>query len=167
VWTVYDKLRTARLNVKYYSCRLQSAERWNVALEFVLLVSAPSSAVAGLWFWETPAGHTVWQYLGAIAAFSAVLKPLLGLTKRIKEYEGIVSGYRVLEFDLSELKTAIEHKRRFDASLQADLKKVVQRERSLIAKSPETLENDRVKRRCEQEVHRELPAESFFVPVEV
>ena len=33
VWTVYDKLRTARLNVKYYSRRLESIERTNFILE--------------------------------------------------------------------------------------------------------------------------------------
>lgn len=164
VWSVYDKLRTARLNVKYYSRRLESAERWNCGIECVLLVSAPSSAVAGLWFWDTDTGRVAWQYLGGIAAFAAVLKPLLAFTKRIKEYEGVLSGYRVLEFDLGEIKTLVEQKQKYDASLQAEFKKALQRERALVAKAPETRENQKVKVQCEDEVLRELPADSFFVP---
>jgi hypothetical protein len=51
-----------------------------------------------------------------------------------------------------KLKTAVEHKRRFDAAIQAELKKALQRERALVARSPETRESGRVKRRCEQQV---------------
>ena len=164
VWTVYDKLRSARLNVKYYCCRLQSAERWNFALELVLLAAAPTSAIAGLWFWDTDPGKFVWKTLGVIAAFAALLKPLLGLTKKIKEYESIISGYRVLEFDLMEIKSLIEQKRKYDAALQADLKRALQRERTLVGKTPETREVASIKRKCEEEVNRELPVSSFFIP---
>jgi len=48
VWIVYDKLRSACLNVKYYSRRLQTLERWNFTLEFPLSATAPSSAIAAL-----------------------------------------------------------------------------------------------------------------------
>jgi len=40
--------------------------------------------------------------LAVIAAVAAVAKPLLNLAKRIKEYEGVLSGYRMLEYDLRE-----------------------------------------------------------------
>jgi hypothetical protein len=84
VWTVYDKLRTACLNVKYYSRRLRSLERWNFALEFLLSATAPSSAIAALFFWNTEYGQTAWKYLAIVAAITAVAKPLLNLAKRIK-----------------------------------------------------------------------------------
>jgi hypothetical protein len=67
VWTVYDKLRSARLNVKYYGARLHRIERANLAIEYILLAAAPSSAVAGLWFWNTEVGKTIWQSLGVLA----------------------------------------------------------------------------------------------------
>jgi len=76
VWEVYDLYRTARLNVKYYSELLHRTEIKNFLLDLILLCSAPTSAVAGLWFWETEIGHEVWKYFGVIAAFAAVLKPL-------------------------------------------------------------------------------------------
>lgn len=166
VWTVYDKLRSARLNVKYYECRLQFTERLNFSIEVLLLATAPSSAVAGLWFWNTEYGKYVWQYMGILAAIAAVTKPLLGLTKRIKDYESILSGYRTLEYDLMEIKTTIEQKRKYDQGLQAELKKAIHREKALIAKNPETRDSKRVKRMCEDEVRRQLPPGSFFIPEE-
>ena len=166
VWTVYDRLRSARLSAKYYGRRLQSYERQNFALELILLASAPTSAIAGLWFWKQDIGQTVWQWMGVIAAIAAVLKPLLGLTKKIKEFEGMFVGYRTLEYDLMEIRTSVEQKKKFDAALQADLKKAIQRERALISKVPEPTENKAVRQICQSEVLRELPPEAFYVPEE-
>jgi hypothetical protein len=166
VWTVYDRLRTARLNVKYYSARLDRYEKWNFALEFILLASAPSSAIAGLWFWNTETGKLVWQSLSVIAAIAAILKPLLGLTKRMKDYESSLSGYRGLEYDLMQIKALIEQKQKYDQALQTDFRKALEREKTLVIKSPETREDRKLKRECEEEVLRELPPERFFVPEE-
>lgn len=166
IWAVYDKLRTARLNVKYYSRRLQSIERMNFWMEFVLLASAPSSAIAGLWFWDQPMGKIAWQYFGVVAAIAALLKPLLTLPKQIKEFESVLSGYRVLEYDLMEIKVLIEQKQKYDAPLQAEFKKAMQREKTLVGKTPETREKHKVKSLCEAEILLELPRESFFVPEE-
>lgn len=164
VWTVYDKLRTARLNVKYLGRRLQQVESTNFWLEFVLLATAPTSAIAGLWFWQSEGGKLVWQWMGVIAALAAVIKPSLSLTKRIKEYENVLSGYRTLEYDLMEIKTSIEQKHKFDAAMQGELKKALQREKALVAKNPESRENSKVKRICEEEVRKELPPDCFFIP---
>ena len=140
VWSVYDKMRTACLNVKYYSRRLQAIERLNFGIEFVLAATAPTSAIAALWFWNTEYGQTVWKYFAVIAAIAAVSKPLLNLTKRIKEYESILSGYRTLEYDLREIRSLVEQKKKYDQPLQLEFKKALQREKSLIAKNPETRE---------------------------
>ncbi|XUM21335.1 hypothetical protein ACRAVF_29035 [Bradyrhizobium oligotrophicum S58] len=166
VWTLYDKLRSARLNVKYYACRLQTIERFNWSMDIILLVTAPSSAVAGLWFWSTEYGKLIWQYMGVVAAVVSVLKPTLNTTKRIKEYESILSGYRTLEYDLMEIKASVEQKQKYDQTHQTELKKAIQREKALIARNPETRECQRVKRRCEKEVRQELPPENFLIPTE-
>ena len=98
------------------------------------------------------------------AAIEAVLKPLLHLTKKIKDYEAVISGYRMLEHDLLELKIGIEQKRKYDTSLQTEFKRVQQRERILVGKNPEARGNPKVKAVCQAEVLRELPTELFFVP---
>lgn len=164
VWTLYDRLRSARLSVKYYGCRLHLLERQNFWLEFMVAVAAPTSAVAGLWFMDYPVGKTVWQWMGVLAAVGAVAKPLLGWSKRIKEYDALLAGYRTLEYDLLEIKAAVEQKGRYDPTLQADLRKAIQRERALVSKIPEPRESMRVKRSCQAEVNNELPAASFFIP---
>lgn len=164
VWTVYNKLRSARVNVKYFGRRLQLTERINFSIELLLLATAPSSAIAAFWFWDTEYGKHVWQIMGGLAAFAAVAKPLLGLTKRIKDYESLLSGYRMLEYDLGEIKSSIEQKQKYDQTMQSELKKVLQRERTLIAKNPENREIKWIKRRCEIEVARELPTDGFYIP---
>ena len=166
VWTVYDKLRTARLNVKYYSRRLESLESQNFWIELILMATAPSSAVAGFWFWESEYGKIIWSCMGFIAAALAILKPILSLTKRIKEFESVLSGYRTLEFDLREIKTNIEQKKKYDLPLQAEFKKALQREKTLVVKTPETREKKKVKQLCDEEVRQELPKTSFYVPTE-
>jgi hypothetical protein len=166
VWVVYDRLRSARLSVKYYECRLEKVEQANFWLDFVLLAAAPSSAIAGLAFWKHDIGQLVWQSMGVVAAVVAVIKPLLAIPKRIKEYENILVGYRILEYDLRELKTNIEQKGKYDSVLQTEFRKAVQREKALIGKSPEAREKAKLKSRCQAEVNRELPAALFFIPQE-
>lgn len=166
VWAVYDRLRSARLSVKYFCWKLQRIERASFWLDFVLLATAPSSAIAGLWFWQSETGRAVWQGLGVIAAVAAVVKPLLHLTKRIKDYESLVSGYRVLDFDLMELKGQVEQRKKYDPALQAEFKRIQQRERALVSKNPESREDRKMKRLCVAEVNTELPPEAFFVPEE-
>jgi hypothetical protein len=166
VWEVYDLYRTARLNVKYYSCLLHRAEIKYRILEVILLCAAPTSSVAGLWFWETSIGQELWKYFGAISAIAAVIMPVLGLPKKIKEYESIVSGYRTLEHDLQEIKSSITHKRKYDEITQGEFKKALKRKGVLVGKEPDSHEIKRVKARCINEVLSELPSDSFFVPEE-
>lgn len=166
VWGVYDRLRTARLNVKYYGRRLQTLKRWNLGLELVLLATAPSSAVAALWFWQTAGGRVAWQSLGVIAALAAVVKPVLKLTSTITQHESLVTGYRLLEYDLQGLKTEIEQQRRYDEHLQVEFKKSLTKERDLVSREPLDPADRRLRRRCQFEVLAELPLEAFFVPAD-
>ncbi len=84
VWKVYDQLRTARFNEKILTHRLKCLILGNRILEIILAISAPFSAIAGLWFWNTDTGQIVWRYFGIIAAIAVVItsnrdKALLGI----------------------------------------------------------------------------------------
>lgn len=135
-------------------------------MELILLALAPTSAIAGLWFWQDEQGRFVWKYLGVLVAILAVVKPLLNLTKRIRDYEAVLSGYRTLEYDLREIRTLIEQRSKYDAGLREEFQKAIQREKALVAKTPETREVAKVKSRCEEEVRREFPENRFFIPEE-
>lgn len=93
VWGVYDLYRTARLNVKYYAARMHRLEQINFWMELFIAVTAPSSAITGLWFWDTQIGGILWKSLGMVAAVAAILKPLVLLSKKMKEYNEVLSGY--------------------------------------------------------------------------
>ena len=166
VWDVYDELRSARLNVKYYSSRLSQIERHHFILEAIILCSAPTSAVAGLWFWESESGQVIWKLFGVVAAFVAILKPLLSLTKKIKSFDGILSGYKGLEHDLTEIKIMISQKQKYDQTAQNEFKKALKRKGALIGKDPETKHDNEIKTKSEEEVLRELPSDSFFIPAD-
>lgn len=166
VWAVYDLLRTVRLNVLYYGRRLRTLERANFWMESTLAVFAPTSAVAGLWFWKTNSGKTVWLCCGVITAILSAIKPVLGLTKRIKGFEGVLSGYRLLEHDLRSIKISIEQKKKYDSSHQAEVKRTHDREKPLISQNIESFPIERIRKQCQIQVNSELPASCFFIPEE-
>jgi hypothetical protein len=129
-------------------------------------VSAPSSAIAALWFWKTEAGVIGWRYLGAIAAVAAVLKPFFSFPSKIKKFEGLVTGYRLLEYDLQEVRMTIEQQGKYAPADRAELKKAIKKERDLVSIEPIDRPNRKLRRTCEREVLFELPSEAFFVPEE-
>jgi hypothetical protein len=129
----------------------------------VLSTTAPSSAAAALWFWQTGGGKLVWQGLSVVAAIAAVLRQALKLTSTITEHEGLVTGYRLLEYDLQAIKTDVEQAQRYDEPLQAEFQKTRTKERELVSREPLEPADPKLRRRCESEVLSELPLEAFFV----
>ena len=166
VWGLYDQLRTARLNVKYYGVKLYRAERVGFALDFILMVTAPSSTVAGLWFWNFPIGEIIWRYFGIIAALAALLKPLLSLSKKIKNYSDILAGYRILEHELSSIKEQVMLSGIYNKKMQEKFLRILEKEKDLIAKDPDSTIDQKLRRKCTVEVNEELPAQVFFVPAD-
>lgn len=74
IWEVYDNYRTTRLNVKYYSARLDRFVKWNMAFEIAVAISAPGSVISGLWFLKTANGLVAWQCIAACTAVIGFLK---------------------------------------------------------------------------------------------
>jgi hypothetical protein len=164
VWGLYDQLRTARLNVKYFGVKLCRVERVSFALDFILMVAAPSSAVAGLWFWNTPTGEIIWRYFGIVAALAAILKPLLSFSKKIISYSDILAGYRILEHELSSIKEQVILSGTYNKKMQDKFLRLLEKEKDLIGKDPDSMIDQRLRKKCTSEVNEELPAQGFFVP---
>lgn len=165
VWAVYDKLRTARLNVKYYSERLRRVELLNSSCEMLLLFAAPTSAIAGLWFWKTDAGRVVWQSLGVVSAIVATARPVLQLTKKIKDYDAAILANRTLEYDLETIRQKIEQRGIYDDKLKAEFLKLIERHRNdEIVINPDKTPDKKLLENCTSAVLAEMPAATFFVP---
>ena len=160
VWDVYDQLRTIRLNEKYYGKRLQKYERINFFSEIILAATSSSSAIANI----ADKSGDFWEYLLIFSALIAIAKPSLQLTKKIRAYEELLAGYRLLFHDLKDLKIDISQTREYSKSHQTKFKKIIEKQRGLEAKSPERYEAKKVKKTCTDEVDLEYPKENFYIP---
>lgn len=92
------------------------------------------------------------------------MKPSLGLTKKIKKYEEVLSGYKSLEHDLHEIKELVSQKQSYDKELQNEFKKAFKRKGVLVSNEPGEKDDKNLRACCQREVDAELPAEHFFVP---
>lgn len=166
VWIVYDLYKTARLNVKYHAARLSQVERYNFAIELLIAITAPTSAITGLWLLKTDAGQELWKYIAALAAIAAVLKPLFRLPQRIKTLEQTLSGYRALEYDVEQIVNRIKSEGVYSKSCKSMLDEAQKKKKALVVNPAENNQNKKLIERLYLEVNSELPMESFFVPEE-
>ena len=164
VWEVYDELRTAKLNVMYYSHLLMRAERWAKGIDVFLALTAPGSAISALWLWSTPKGRVAWAVIGFAVAVVASIKPFLGLPERIKKFEKLVTGYRGLEFDLHALSRLIRRDGQYGEGHVSLFNVAIERRRELVHLEPMNPQNDALVRKLEARIGDTLPPSSFYVP---
>ena len=164
VWEIYNLLRTAKLNEKYFGYRLQKHVRINNFMEFTIATTVSTSAIASLTLWSDGLGGIFWQALLVISAVISVAKPILGITKRVRLYEEVLSEYRVLSYELTQLKVSISTARKYNETHKGKFNEIMEKHAILVSKSPESTENKSVKTKCINEVLKAYPPESFFVP---
>ncbi|NQU28148.1 MAG: hypothetical protein HQ528_07670 [Candidatus Marinimicrobia bacterium] len=167
VWTIYDEYRTARLNVKYYSALLYKAENKITWINRFLLVTAPGSIVAGLWFWDFTIGQITWKIFGVIAAFLVTIQPTFNFTSKIKKYECKRYGYQELHNELDLIVIQIATNKKYTENLKNEFHQIMSNKSGLKGYDDGRNENKRIKKRCTSEVKRELPTRSFFIPKEL
>ena len=163
IWDVYNLLRTARLNVRYNEKRLKSLQRRNLYMEFILGLTV-SSGMAGLWIWQNAVGGYIWKALITVAAFLAVLKPLLKLSDQIQKTNEDLTSYAMLDYKLQLLITEITQYKKYDDPLRDRFLKLKESEGSIISKSPPESTDNKLIRECYEQVNRELPVDSFYIP---
>jgi len=165
VLDVYDQYRTARLNIRYLESELQKLHRKNFGMEFTLAVST-SSGVTGLWFWQSIFGGFIWKLLGAFAVILSIVKPMLGIPKKIQRKEEMLAGYRALEHDLEKLKIIINQQQTYSRELQQKFLEALDRKGDLIKLDQDAKKDPKLLEACYQQVLKELPADEFYVPDE-
>jgi len=115
VWNIYDLLRTARLNVLYYEDKLHSTERTIMIMQITLAAAVPSSAIAGFKLWDFWLGEYAWEIFVSFSSFVAFIQPFLGLPKKSKKYSELVDGYKILYYDLQDIKQKIEEDKNYNS----------------------------------------------------
>ena len=166
VWEVYGLLRTARLNVKYYSAKLHFVERLNLTIQITIAASLPSSAIAGYEIWTKGAGSTLWGVLLIIASILAFLQPFLRLTDKIKKFDSIVNGYLTLDYDMQELRAKISNSRKYSPAHTKIYEEALKRKKSVGIKEKGIKLDKALRNSCKKEVDDELPSKNFFIPEE-
>ena len=165
VWDVYDELRTARLNVRYYERQLSRLRCKNISIELILALSV-SLGVAGLWLWQTAVGGIIWKALVTLAAFLAVLKPLIKLSDQIQQKSEVLTSWRLLDDGLRQLTILVSQYGKYDDEMRHRFLTLMQTKTTIIQRElPENID-EKLRRRCFQQVNQELPSDNFFVPEE-
>ncbi len=170
VWQVYNLLRTASLNYKYYLRRLRRVRQINIWIDASIaivtssVVAAWVAELAGLFEGQQRIG-LIWKITTGFAAVVSIVKPFLRLPEKIEAlqahattYSGILAQLRSLSSRIhSEQDYAPEHKSQFYAILR-DYESVDG------ALPPEEKPNMKLKEECESEVLKEYPMSVFFDP---
>jgi len=165
VWDVYDEFRTAKLNVRYYESKLKKLSRWNSLTEWILAISA-SSSVAGLWLWENLIGGYAWKAVGTLAVVLAVGRPVLNITEKIKTTSEILGAYKELDHDFNKIKIRISTYEKYDGPLKEVFEELLEKKGNIILRYSDEYIDDKLRKKCTQQVNEELPVDSFYIPKE-
>jgi len=164
VWEVYDLQRDCRLNVKYWSKKLVKIRRINSVLEYFTLVTASGSAVAVLPIWQNVHGRVIWQGLTVITASLCIAKPLLKLSDKVANLQDIVTQYRTLDSQLEQLGNNIRRLNEYSQVMVSNFQIIVGQVDKIIPLEPIEVTDTKLQKECFEQVNRELPEDSFYLP---
>jgi hypothetical protein len=92
VWTVYNELRTARLNIKYEQFQLDRLLRLRFWSEFIIKFAAVAS-IGGLSFMKTNPWALCWTLVGVAAAIMQIIQACFRLDHSIAAKQKSISAY--------------------------------------------------------------------------
>ena len=160
---VYNQYRTARLNVRYLEAELKRRRKYVFWVEFLIAVSASSSA-ATAWFFQGAIGSILWKALSGLTALLTIAKPLLKLSDKIRRGEEMLVGYKALDFDLERLTISIRERKAYDDELKKQFAVALEKKGRLMQADKESEPDEALLNECYEKVLRELPEDSFYVP---
>ncbi len=166
VWNIYDQLKTARLNVLYYEKKLQCSEFLLTSFQIILAAAVPSSAIAGFKIWDFWLGEYAWEIFVSFASLIAFIQPFLGLPKKTKKFSELVDGYKILYYDLQDIKQKIEEDQSYNNQHKKLFKAAKERRKKLEVKETGIKLNNRLRKKCQAKVKKELPGKNFYLPPE-
>jgi hypothetical protein len=135
-------------------------------MEYLVMVTAPGSAVTGLVFWKTDYGKVVWTILITLTALVSLGKPFLKLSDRMANLQNIITHYKSLANQLEELGNDIRRENNYTPLMVSTFKSVERHLDRITALEPiEEIDTD-LQQLCFERVNNELPEAKFHVPGE-
>ena len=164
---LYDDYRTTLLNAKYYSTQFVKYKRINVGIEIFLALT--SSSAIGAWiYWRDGFGEVAWSTLGALTAILAVLKPILQFPKTMERYQDLFGNFNTLYYDLDNLVQQVRINQAVSSDQRNLWEAAKKRLRDLVTQEDPEAEQDKAMiRALSEEVNREIPLSSLWIPAEV
>lgn len=71
-----------------------------------------------------------------------------------------------IDHDLNRIGLQVRQRKKYDESLQRQFGKALDRKAELVKQDVESSVDDKLRRKCREEVDRELPTKSFYIPPE-
>ncbi len=163
IWLVHDEFRTARFNLYIYQYQIRVLKRWKMVFDIIAAIST-SSVVAGLWFWETSIGNIAWKIIGAIAAITVVIVPILNIANRIKQKSELYSSWCLIDDGFYKLEISIKEKKQYNDEMVKRFHQLLDIESDTKQKEGPEQPSLKMRIKYQELVNQELPAESFFIP---
>lgn len=161
-WQIYDTLRTALLNKKYYACRLARQRHVTFWLEWVLAATT-SGTVASWAIWHAQWGRITWALLAGIATIISFTKPLLNLSKDIERLTKLHTGFTLAYVELRDLVDDMTvHRCLSDETVRQY--HALRKRLNDLAIEDDVKPRRRLRRECENEVLAEHPVDHFWNP---
>lgn len=166
VWSIYDSLRDARYETKYYTAKLERTRRKARDLEILLAIVVPSSAASGLSIWASVYGQVVWGVLVSAASILAIAKPFLGFSEAIQSYASTAERWRAIDSQLSRLRTDIASEQTYGDSMRARYSEIGHSIDVAINSAPIEDPDEKLRISVQSAVNKEIPVVSLFIPEE-
>lgn len=163
---VYDAYRTASMNQKYYRYMISKMQRRNLIFEVVVAIGTMGAGVSGWALWKTEIGTALWAIIAAVAALLAIAKPIVNYSRKIERFSKLYAGYTDIFHRAKELKESIEYEQELAPKHLVSYKELpgLFRELGVTEEDPP---KKKLLRKCQDEVNREMPAKSFWMPQSV
>lgn len=166
IWDLYDLQRDSRYYGKLYCIKVNRLVDGIFWSDLLTTGFAGSSAIAGIAFWKSPIGQELWVLGTAVAAVISLVKPLLHLTTKLKNFQDLYSGYLDLELDCQLVAFKVRQSGEFNQIHRRALLAIKEKERAVARRTPPQKDDKRLAERLQKEVNRELPVERFYIPPE-
>src|SRR5581483_3382898 len=157
--------RTALMNKKYYGARLRHYRRINRWFELMIALGATTgTGIGGLVIWKQAYWGTVtWAIISGLSVCLTTIKPVLDYGKEIErnsklagEYAALFETFRIMEQDIRVAQQL--------TSDQVETFNQIRRRSIELAQLDDVHPDRRILQLACDEVKREIPAESLWMP---